>query len=962
MTEETLFSDALLLPHGQRAAFLAQACGNNHVLLKRMEVLLAAYHPGDNFLEPLVVANGQTRPYVAGSQSDEMVSGPLEKLGSWIGPYRLLEQIGEGGFGVVFMAEQNEPVRRKVALKIVKPGMDTRQVVVRFEAERQALAIMDHPNIAHVFDGGETASGRPYFVMELVRGIPITEFCDQNQISIHRRLELFVNICQAVQHAHQKGIIHRDLKPSNILVTLHDGTPVVKVIDFGIAKATGQQLTDKTLFTNFALFIGTPMYMSPEQAAHSGLDVDTRADIYALGVLLYELLTGTTPFDKQAMQKAPYDEIQRIIREEEPPRPSTQLTTLGKDTATICANRRSDSRQLSQMLRGELDWIVLKALEKDRNRRYETVSAFAADIQRYLRDEPVQACPPSLRYRMRKFVRRNKGRVIAASLVLLALVAGMVGTTWGLFEALQQKREARQQADIAQAVSDFLQNDLLLQSLTDLQSGDSDDRDPDIKVRTLLDRTAQRLDGQFIDQPLTEAAIRMTLAQTYSNLGVPAKAIVHADRSFELRQKILGPTDEATLHAKLMVAILCGKLERIEKAESYCREMLAVPTRQIRGFDLHIEAKILLAYAARDRAHLESAESIFQDVITDATGRFGSDYESIHEAKLGLAGVYYRLEKYDRAAALFSEDLAWRTDRYGPGHSRTQRCRQGLAECYLQLGKLDLAEPVLLHLVEVGQRLHPNHSYLLSAKGRLASLRKQQGAYDEAEALFREVLDAERATYGDGNGTVISTKVNLAAVLSRQNKIDSAIKLLIEAADAARANLGMANPITQDAICDLIICYENAKRHDLAKPLLQQFTEFWNKRSGPFGPKDRPRLATLGRWLLSKKRFVEAEDVLRAGLITCDKIRPAGWERIQARLLLAFALLNQDKAAEAEQLLSVAEDVLTNDPSRFPTAGRTSLIESCRQIAGFYTTAKMTDTATKWNQITDKLRSASNGV
>ncbi|HKB38840.1 MAG TPA: protein kinase [Gemmataceae bacterium] len=363
-----------------------------------------------------------------------------------------MEQVGEGGFGVVFMAEQTQPVRRRVALKVLKPGMDTRQVVARFEAERQALALMDHPNIAHVFDGGETASGRPYFVMELVKGVPITDFCDQSRLPVRERLGLFVDVCQAVQHAHQKGIIHRDLKPSNVLVTLHDDKAVVKVIDFGVAKATGQQLTDKTLFTGIAQMIGTPLYMSPEQAQMSGLDVDTRSDIYSLGVLLYELLTGTTPFDKERLRTVGYDEIRRMIREEEPPRPSTRISTLGQAATTASAQRRSDPRRLSQLFRGELDWIVMKALEKDRNRRYETASGLARDIERYLHDEPVLACPPSPGYRFRKFVRRNRARLLMVSVVALAVL--VVAGTWLWLAA---DRAARQTAN-EHLVDDALQN------------------------------------------------------------------------------------------------------------------------------------------------------------------------------------------------------------------------------------------------------------------------------------------------------------------------------------------------------------------------------------------------------------------------------------------------------------------------------------------------------------------------
>ncbi len=375
---------------------------------------------------------------------DDLLEGP----GTVIGPYRLLQKIGEGGFGIVYMAEQIQPVRRKVALKILKPGMDTRQVIARFEAERQALALMDHPNIAQVFDGGATSTGRPYFVMELVRGIPITEFCDQNLLSVVQRLVLFVDVCKAVQHAHQKGIIHRDLKPTNVMVTVHDDRQVVKVIDFGIAKAVGQQLTEKTLFTNFAQMIGTPPYMSPEQAQLSGLDVDTRTDIYALGVLLYELLTGTTPFDQERMRTVAFDEIRRIIREEEPPRPSTRLSNVD-DAATLASTKRgSDPRRLSQLLRGELDWIVMRCLEKDRNRRYETANGLAMDIGRYIKNEPVHACPPSLAYKLRLSARRHRTPLLTVGLFLAVAACGCAMTIWQAFQTAAA-RDAAVKAQLA---------------------------------------------------------------------------------------------------------------------------------------------------------------------------------------------------------------------------------------------------------------------------------------------------------------------------------------------------------------------------------------------------------------------------------------------------------------------------------------------------------------------------------
>ena len=415
--EEAIFNDARKIESPpKRAEFLKEVCGDDHRLKARVEALLGVHEQEPEFLQapPSGLAPTIEQPAVA--------EGP----GTAIGPYKLLQQIGEGGFGVVYMAEQERPVRRKVALKIIKPGMDTKEVIARFEVEEQALALMDHPNIAHVFDAGATESGRPYFVMELVKGIPITDYCDQYNLATQERLDLFASVCHAVQHAHQKGIIHRDIKPSNVLVTLHDGEPVVKVIDFGVAKAINQRLTERTLFTKFAQLVGTPLYMSPEQAELSGLDVDTRTDIYSLGVLLYELLTGTTPFDKQRIHEAAYDEIRRIIREEEPRKPSTQISTLGDTASKISAHRKTEPKKLSALLRGDLDWIVMKALEKDRTRRYATAKDFAADVMRYVNDEPVEASPPSVVYRFRKYVRRNSRAVAVATtaVILLVLIAG----------------------------------------------------------------------------------------------------------------------------------------------------------------------------------------------------------------------------------------------------------------------------------------------------------------------------------------------------------------------------------------------------------------------------------------------------------------------------------------------------------------------------------------------------------
>jgi serine/threonine protein kinase/Flp pilus assembly protein TadD len=442
MRERAIFMAALDFESASsQADFIERECGGDEILKARVEALLQSHRVAGSFLldQPLV---GGPRDPVEGTP---LAEGP----GTLIGSYKLLERIGEGGFGVVYMAEQLKPVRRKVALKIVKPGMDTRQVIARFEAERQALAIMDHANIAKVLDGGVSPSGRPYFVMDLIKGVPVTEFCDENQIPARRRLELFITVCHAVQHAHQKGIIHRDLKPSNVLITQHDTMPVVKIIDFGVAKALGQVLTDKTLFTGFAQMVGTPLYMSPEQAGQSGLDVDTRSDIYSLGVLLYELLTGTTPFDSERFKTATFDEIRRIIREEEPLKPSSRLSAARETLKSISAQRQTEPAKLAKLLQRDIDWIVMKALEKDRTRRYETANAFAEDLEHYLSGEPVKARPPSTTYRLRKFARRNQGWLFAAGVIGVAclLVVGSVG--WILRDRESRRSAVNREVELA---------------------------------------------------------------------------------------------------------------------------------------------------------------------------------------------------------------------------------------------------------------------------------------------------------------------------------------------------------------------------------------------------------------------------------------------------------------------------------------------------------------------------------
>ena len=450
--EEALFAAALERPAEKRSDFLDGACLGDPALRQRLEALLAAHEQPETLLTTQADA---ARPTL----KVDLAEAPDEAVGQTLGRYKLLEQIGEGGCGMVYVAEQKEPVRRKVALKVIKLGMDTKQVVARFEAERQALAMMDHPNIAKVLDAGTTEVGRPYFVMELVRGVKITDYCDQANLGTKERLDLFIKVCHAIQHAHQKGIIHRDIKPSNILVTLHDGVPVPKVIDFGIAKATQGELTDKTIHTQFQQFIGTPAYMSPEQAEMSGLDIDTRSDIYSLGVLLYELLAGSTPFDGREMMSLGIEAMRKVIREKEPQRPSTRLATLGADQLTTTAKRRSaDTSKLLHQLKGDLDWIVMKCLEKDRQRRYDTANGLAADLKRHLDNEPVTARPPSQLYRLQKMVRRNKATTVGVASVALALVVGLGLATAAFLRERVARQQERTQSVRADTVTTFIRS------------------------------------------------------------------------------------------------------------------------------------------------------------------------------------------------------------------------------------------------------------------------------------------------------------------------------------------------------------------------------------------------------------------------------------------------------------------------------------------------------------------------
>jgi serine/threonine protein kinase/tetratricopeptide (TPR) repeat protein len=727
MNERDLFIAALQKDEESgRRAFLDDACGADATLRRKVEDLLSLHGKAARFLEP---------PGVAPTIDRE----PIEVLGTSIGPYKLMEAIGEGGMGVVYVAEQHRPVRRKVALKVIKPGMDTKQVVARFEAERQALAMMDHPNIAKVHDGGATEGGHPYFVMELVRGIPITDYCDRERLSIPERLELFVQVCRAVQHAHLKGVIHRDLKPSNILVTVIDGAAVPKVIDFGVAKATGGSLTERTIYTAFQQFLGTPLYMSPEQADLSGTDVDTRSDIYSLGVLLYELLTGTTPFDRETFGKAAFDEIRRILREEEPPRPSTRLSSLGETRTAVSANRRADARHLDRAVRGELDWVVMKALEKDRRRRYETANDFAADVTRHLTDRPVEACPPSAWYRSSKYARRHRAALTTAALVGLALVAGTAVSTGQAIRAqragtlaAQREREAQVAAAESKAVLEFLVRDLLGASELEKALG------RDVRMSEVLANAEKKLDSAFPDQPLVEAGVRHALATTFSSLGRYEVAWRHGSRAHDLRLRLLGPEHPDTMTSLHTLAGLLVRLDKWEEARKLSEQSVETRRRVLGPEHPDTLASMnILAKVLDGQEKLDEARTLHEQTLEIRRRVRGPKHPDTLESMNNLAYVLMRQGKHDEARTLLEKAVEISRLTLGLEHPLTLTSMSGLGIALASLGKHDEARTLLEKVVEVNRRTRdPEHPSTLFSMDILAGvLLASRDAPDRLRAL-----------------------------------------------------------------------------------------------------------------------------------------------------------------------------------------------------------------------------------
>lgn len=738
--EEVVFEAALQLPADQRAGFLERTCGGDVALHQRVENLLKAFEQSGSFLR---------EPAVPTPTSTVVMSlPPAEKPGDRIGRYKVLEQIGEGGCGVVYVAEQEEPVRRRVALKVIKLGMDTKQVIARFEAERQALAMMDHPNIAKVLDAGATETGRPYFVMELVRGIKITDYCDENHLAPRERLELFTQVCWAVQHAHQKGIIHRDIKPSNILVTVNDGRAVPKVIDFGIAKATQGRLTDQTVYTAFEQFIGTPAYMSPEQAVMTSLDIDTRSDIYSLGVLLYELLTGRTPFDTAELMQGGLDAMRKSIREREPMRPSTRLIGLSDVELTTTAKRRgADAPRLITLLRGDLDWIVMKALEKDRTRRYDTANALAADISRYLHNQAVEARPPSKIYRLQKLVRRNKLAFAAALALMSALTLGAIVSASQAIRAKRAEATAMQAQKQAEAMNRFLTEDLLYQATPDVNASEKN-----VTMKEVLEKAAGRLeqDAEIASDPELEARLRLAVGNTYFRLGMFGEAERYIRRAVALRKGTtsLGPRHEQTLAAQETLAwLLLGGLKNEAEGEQLSRETWRT-RREVLGPTNRDTLDSMDTYgtALTLQKKYEEAEKVYRECLELRGQVLGTNHLD-YLVTLGNLGLLLAERGNFAEAERMARDVIERRTRAGKGDTTDTFANiNNLGAILLASDRPDEAERVLTPAYQRATAVFGSNNPMstLRVQHLLARTLAGQQRFDEAEKLATRALAIQR--------------------------------------------------------------------------------------------------------------------------------------------------------------------------------------------------------------------------
>jgi serine/threonine protein kinase/tetratricopeptide (TPR) repeat protein len=898
----------------QWPAFLDQACDGDVQLRGEVEKLLRAQEAMGSFHE------------APRSALSDTVDHPIrEQPGTIIGPYKLLTQIGEGGMGVVYLAEQDKPVRRRVALKIIKPGMDTIHVIARFESERQALALMDHRNIAKVLDAGATDSGRPYFVMELVQGGPITQFCDRNQLALEARLRLFLDVCQAIQHAHYKGVIHRDIKPTNVLVTLDDGVPVPKVIDFGIAKATAEKLTEWTLLTAHGEMIGTPAYMSPEQA-ESGLDIDTRTDVYSLGVLLYELLTGTTPLESTELREAGYAEIQRLIREEEAPRPSTRLSSLGDSATVTAANRGLDVKRLTQLLAGDLNWVVMKALEKDRNRRYQTPGSFAEDIGRYLRHEAVQARPPSLIYKVRKFARRNRAAVLTGSALAAALLVGAMAATWQAFVATRAKQDAlaaaaaekaaKELAQVREADTEAVLKFVERQVLTAARpKGHAGGQGPEVTLRKAVESALPFVEKSFPNQPLIEARLRMTLGKSFLDLREAAIAAEQFQAARALYATHLGPDHAETLRS------------------------------------MHHLAK-----SYRDLGRYKDALALEKETLEKRRATLGPDHPDTLCSVSGVASCYAALGLPADVVKLREETLALMKAKFGPDDPKTLQSMHNLATSYADQGRQ--AEALALRektLALCKAKLEPDDPDTLRSMNALAVSYDDLGRRPEAMKLFEEVLEKRKARLGPDHPDTLVSMSNLANSYSVLGRHAEALKLYDEALASLKTKLGPDHPDTFQTMYNLAICYVKVGRQADALALRQESLALHKAKLSPEHPRTLMAMNSVANSYFHLERYAEAAKLYEETVaLQKAKVGPDHPDTLQSMCGLVESLAMLGRSAEAVPIIDecvrqlagktiqrdLLQDVLGVRLRHFAKARDAA---GCRQTAEMWESCKATD-------------------